>query len=198
MNEPHRPNLDAIQVLANKEIQFYAVAGVVVSLAGTLEATLFDIFHKGSGLDRDLALEIFFKVKIAPYRREMADAAMQHRVKSDAAKLKAWDDLDARLGTIMNKDGPRNLIAHNFVTRRLWGEGWVVRVGEHRLYGPPFPSGALPEPGLAMEEFHVTQDANIAALKGKPVRKEDFDSLMAYARELLSLITDLEAFFGSL
>jgi hypothetical protein len=76
MARPHIPNMDDIKSLANEEIRFYALAGVVMSLGAGLELAYFDLFERATKINQDIGASVFYQVLNASTRREMANAAV--------------------------------------------------------------------------------------------------------------------------
>ncbi len=184
MPRPHIPDLAAIEALPNQQIRFYAIVGAVISLTAGLEMALLDVFVKGLNIRRDTASVLLFKAKNSSLQRDMATAAMTDRLGSGPL-VPAWDRLCQRIITATGQSGPRHLLAHNVVSTRTFGGSGMLGFG---VLG----EGPLGDPGE--ERFLVFQDHQKVLAGIHKAREADFDSLLAFCRELITLLTDLDDF----
>ena len=183
----HQPNLSAIQKLTNKEVQFYAAIGAVVSLTAALELLLLEIFIKGSGWARRLAASFFFeKVRNTSTKRDMALAAMKHYLRHNEPLLAEWNKLSDRIVNATSNQSPRNLVSHNPASRTFHGGSMA---GASPLGSGPL--GSAPE-----EQYFVSLPAEVVALKRAPTRA-DINDLIRAAASVSQLIEDLKQFLRS-
>lgn len=185
----HIPDLAALRALPNHEVRFYATVGAAISLAAALELTFIDIFHAATGLDRALAAKIMYQNRNASYRRDAADAAMRHKLRSDT-RLQSWEALAKRIVAATGNSGARNLVGHTTVSHHV--------IEGHLLGGAPLGAAPLGGSVVLGEHFYVEQDADrILAGIEKP-RSEDFNSLIAYCNELIDLLSSVDAFLAQI
>lgn len=182
MPHHHIPDLDALQKLSDKEVQFYSVIGAVVSLAAALDLTYLDLYAKGTGLNSNTAGRILFLAKNSSLQRDMASAAIEAKVADDAALLGTWRSLRNRLERATGQSGLRHLVAHNTVTR--------IEISG-AVGGAPIASLAVG--GGSEESFHVFQNQQKIVAGYKP-RQAAISNLLDFARELAALLNDLDGF----
>lgn len=186
MTQAHLPDLNALAMLADKQIKFYAVIGAVVSLTAAIELKYANIFAKALKIDDEIAGKIIFKAKAASLQRDMAIAAMEHRLSGDPLQLR-WKIIADNLKTATGQSGLRHLIAHNIVTRlELSGA----------FGGAPF--GSLPFGAGIEESFTVSQDRNKVLAGIHNPQQATFDHLLTFCRTLIALLHDVEIFLTQL
>lgn len=185
MPDPHIPNLDAISALPDKEIQFYAAVGAVMSLHAGLEQDYFYIFEQATKLERGRAARIFYEVRNASTRREMADHAIRPTLSQEG--LRQWEALYNRILGVTGRRGHRNLLGHGRVSHED---------GEPGIFDPAIFDDEIFDTG-SEDRFFVSEDEiQVLAGKQKP-REEGFESVLAYSREMVSLLAALDNFLAA-
>ena len=185
MPRPHIPNLNGIKSVADGEIRFYALAGAIMSLAAGLELAYFDVLERATKINRDTAASFFYMVLNASTRRDMANAAVC-RVLNGNPILSEWSALYKRITKLTGTNGDRNLLGHA-----------VIRQEVLTRQGPISSSGFL---GLTETtlSYRVEQDAALLLAGRHRASAADLDSLLAYCEEIISVLSDLDAFLDKL
>jgi hypothetical protein len=185
MPRPHIPNLNDIKSVANEEIRFYAVAGAIMSLAAGLELAYFDVFERATKINRDTAASFFYLILNASTRRDMTNAAVCRALDGNPI-LSEWSALYKRITNLTGMNSQRNLLGHA-----------VIRQEVLTRQGPISSSGFL---GLTETtiSYRVEQDAVLLLAGRHRARAADFDSLLAYSEEIISVLSDLDAFLDKL
>jgi hypothetical protein len=185
MIKSHMPSMAALEAVEDPEVAFYAVAGAAMSLAANLELSYFRTFFAAVGLAEGAAARVFYAVRNASTRRDMADAAIRPTL-SDANRTE-WIGIYERIVRATGSSGQRNLIGHARVSRQEAREGF---------FDPAFFDGEYFDTG-AEERFTVVQDEiQVMAQTQKP-READFNALLDYCRQIIELLNDLERFMTS-
>lgn len=184
MAAPFVPDLDALETQSDPQVAFYAMIGVLISLCGGLERSLFEIFEKGTQLDHDLAAQVFHAVRSDEARSEMAQVAMTHRLRGDAALAAEWKALATEIFSAATTR-ERNLVGHNPVVRDIH---MVIPTGKK-------PSGLLllwdAEPVVSPA---VRQDPIKQAVKPrKGLTEVRISEVKAACKHLSALLTRLDA-----
>jgi hypothetical protein len=185
MQRPHVPNLDDLKSLANEEIRFYALAGAIMSLAAGLELAYFDVFERATKINRDIAASFFYRILNASTRRDMTNAAVC-RVLDGNPILSEWSALYERITKLTGRSSERNLLGHA-----------VIRQEVLTKQGPISSSGFLGLMETAIS-YRVEQDAALLLAGQRKARAADFDSLLAYCQEIISVLSDLDSFLAKL
>ena len=184
MPKPHIPNLDDIKS-ANEEIRFYALAGAIMSLAAGLELTYFDVFERATKINRDLAASIFYRISNTSTRRDMTNAAVQRALEGNPISSE-WSALYERIMKLTGGSSARNLLAHA-----------VIRQEVITKQGPISSSGFLGLMETAIS-YRAEQDAALLLAGQRKARAADFESLLAYCEEIISVLSDLDSFLAKL
>jgi hypothetical protein len=185
MATPHIPNLSAIKTVEDPEVAFYAVVGAAMSLAANLELSYFRVFYGATGLAKASAARVFYAVRNASTRRDMADAAIRPTL-SDEARAE-WIKIYGGIVSATGTAGHRNLIGHARVSRQEATDG---------PFDPEFFDPAVFDTGTEEQFFVEQDDIQVMAQTQKP-RKEDFDSLLAYCRRVIDTLIALEDFMDA-
>lgn len=182
MADLHIPDLDAIRALPNRDIQFYAAVGAVMSLHARLEQDYFLVFEAASGLGRKRAARVFYKVRSASTRREQASEAIMPTLNDEGASQ--WQAIYDQIVKVTGKRGHRNFLGHCYVSYEPESEG----IFDEAIFDSEiFDTGSN-------ERFFVSQDEiQILAGQEKP-REEDFDSTINYCRLLIDLLNSIAEF----
>jgi hypothetical protein len=185
MAKPHVPNLDDLKSLPNEEIRFYALAGAIMSLAAGLELAYFDVFERATKIDRDTTASFFYQVLSASTRREMTNAAVR-RVLDGNPILSEWSALYGRIEKLTRTNSDRNPLGHAVILREVLTK-----------QGPISSSGFL---GLTETtiSYRVEQDAALLIAGRHKARAADFDTLLIYCEEIISVLNDLDSFLAKL
>ena len=88
MPKPHIPDLDRVPVL-DDEVRFYATIGIIVSVSGALERTLFQFYEKATG---EMAAPVYYRARTDADRREMTNKAMRRLLAGSCPWLSRLDD----------------------------------------------------------------------------------------------------------
>ena len=175
------PDLDALERMPDREVRFYAIVGVLMSLTGAMERLEFQTFHKGLGASEDLAGTVFYKVRNDAARAQMARAAMDHRMAADAQNSAAWTALTKRLDDATATTS-RNLVSHNPAIREMRPDNMMLLMA---LWNH------VPE-GI------VRQDPLQVRYNNKAEAQADFHRLRKACEHLFPLHQDLEVFLDAL
>lgn len=167
MPDPHIPDLDAISTLPDKEIQFYAAVGAVMSLHAGLEQDYYFVFEAGTKVPRKRAAKKFYETRSAGARREMANKAIRPTLNDEG--LTSRKLIYDRIISLTGSKGHRNLLGHGRVSKED---------GEPGIFDGAIFDGAIFDTG-SEDHFFVSQDEiQVLAGKRKP-REEGFESLVA-------------------
>ncbi len=195
MPKPHVPNLDLIPNL-DDEVRFYATIGVIISMWGAFEQTLFRFFEKASGMPHDLAASVYYQVRSDEARNDMTNQAMLHKL-AGRAELTKWKDLSRRLSASAETSRFRNLVAHNPALRDITVH---VTPGIYRLDLESNRYVQLPSPEARPHEVrHFVRQDPVQVATGKRKHYEaDITKLREICAELERLHSDLDDFFETL
>lgn len=184
MTEAHIPSIAALEAVQDPEVAFYAVVGAAMSLAANLELSYFRVFYAAAGLGQETAARVFYAVRNASTRRDMADAAIRSKLSHEGREK--WINLYGRIVRATGNSGHRNLIGHARVLRQEAEEGGF----DPNDFDPDdFDCGTE-------ERFTVVQDETQVMARTQKERSEDFESLLDYCRELVSIIGEMESFMN--
>jgi hypothetical protein len=184
----HIPNLAAIEALQDKELKFFAIIGATMSLSAALHSQFLNIFQIGTGLEREIAAKILYKVTNISFQRDNADTAMKHKLASDS-RLKSWESLSERITKSTNTKNLRNLAGHAVTSSKIIETGGSGMLGMGPISGGPLSTAPTQE-----KEFFIVSDEEIALIVNRDVLDADFPSLLRFCQELSALLEDLEIF----
>ena len=166
------PDLVELEKTEHSQTRFYVFVGVLVSLSAGLERAWFVMFMQGSGLKRQLAVELYYANKSDDARREMTDKAMSFMLADSPRLLSRW----SALNTKMKNTRTRNLVSHNPVF------SYHSYVEEDD--GPP----------TRTISHSVRQDPDRVAISKRTEAIIDFDTLKKSCLAMVELHHEIEEF----
>ena len=171
----HFPNVTAIRAVEQDDIRFYAIVGACVSLVSAVEFGLFECYVAATGQAEKDAAIVFYRFNQYTHKRDVVDGAI--RAIPNPSIAKQWDKLLIIVQSLLGPDGPRNLLAHNFIS----GDALVTFDDDTKQVGVQI-------------QFSTEQNAAQIAAGTRSKRSEDFESLATFASRLVGVRISLRKF----
>jgi hypothetical protein len=168
------PDLQAISDVADPSIRFYAIIGAGITSVSSLELALFRCYVAASGLPEGDAAKTYYARVQFTHKRDTVDAAVRQAL-ADHPALPRWNELIRRAQRLLGPSGTRNLVGHNTVGSEFY------------IAEPDDPAEGI----KIIVDHHVSQNPAIVAAGLRPDRREEFDSLRDYARDVIGLAISL-------
>jgi hypothetical protein len=163
------PDLQAIDDVADPSVRFYAIIGACITSVSCVEHALFRCYVAASGLSEKDAAEVYYRRTQFTYKRDIVDGAVREALVNHSA-LPRWQEMVRRAEELLGPQGTRNLLGHNVV-------GTEYFVEDHD------PSEEI----KILVDHHVSQNPAVVSAGIRPERREEYDSLVVYARKVIGL-----------
>ena len=164
------PDLQAIDDVADPSVRFYAIIGACITTVSGVEHALFRCYVAASGLSEKDAARIYYGRAQFTHKRDTVDAAVREALVNHPALVR-WDEIIRRAQELLGPQGTRNLLGHNLV-------------------GTEYGLGESDDPSEEIKIFvdhHVSQNSAVVAAGIRPERREEYESLVVYARKVIAL-----------
>src|SRR4051812_36427339 len=118
MQDPHIPDLDAIDAVDDWGVRLYAIIGATMTLASTLELAIFRLYQEASSQSTEAAAEMFYRHVKFTYKCDITDRTVMKALAGHQF-LSHWPALLRQIQEVAGDLADRNLAGSNPIEDEL-------------------------------------------------------------------------------